>query len=158
MEFLAGLPESPPRPARALREQDGEQLVRVLPGVRREVRPPGLSQIRHTLFLPPLFECTTRDVCSIASTRDVCSIASTRNFYNVMYVALPVLVTFTCTGNSYEYITSALFYLSAGDCLSIHRDIQHTHGLNTDPLFYLSQGTCPRPGRATPPTSAPAFL
>jgi sacsin len=33
----------------------------------------GLSQIRHILFLPPLFQCTTRDVCSIASTRDVCS-------------------------------------------------------------------------------------
>jgi hypothetical protein len=27
----------------------------------------------------------------------------------VMYVAMPVLVTFTSTGNSYKYITSALF-------------------------------------------------
>jgi synaptobrevin family protein YKT6 len=37
--------------------------------------------------LPPLFECTTRDVCSIASTT----------------------VTLTSTRGSYEYITNALF-------------------------------------------------
>jgi hypothetical protein len=36
------------------------------------------------------------------------------------------LVTVTSTRGSYKYSTNALFYLSAGDCLSIHRDIQDT--------------------------------
>ena len=39
-----------------------------------------------TLFLPPLFECTTRDVCSIVM---YVAVASTRNIYNV---TLPVTV------------------------------------------------------------------
>ena len=39
-----------------------------------------ISQIQAH-FLRTLFECTTCDVCSIASTRDVCSNASTSNIY-----------------------------------------------------------------------------
>jgi hypothetical protein len=52
------------------------------------------------------------------------------------------LVTVTSTRGSYKYSTNALFYLSAGDCLSIHRPTQYTHTrrLGTDPLFYVSQG------------------
>ena len=50
----------------------------------------GVSQIRHTLFLPPLVKCTTRAVCSIASTCDVCS---TVCVYTVLLVTLPVTFT-----------------------------------------------------------------
>ena len=49
-----------------------------------------------------------------------------------------LLVTCSSTRGSYKYITSALFYLSAGDCLSIRRDIQHTCTLKTDTFFFLT--------------------
>jgi hypothetical protein len=56
----------------------------------------GLSQIQAH-WLPPLFQCTTRDVCSIASTS---------NIYQY--------------GTSYEYITSALFAHTVHPYISHH--------------------------------------
>jgi hypothetical protein len=43
--------------------------------------------------------------------------------------------------NFHKHITSALFYLSAGDYVSIPRDIQNTHGLKTD-LFLVHPQLC----------------
>jgi hypothetical protein len=40
----------------------------------------------------------------------------------------------------YRISTNALFYLSVGDCLSIHRDIKYTRRLKTDPFLLQSQG------------------
>lgn len=45
--------------------------------------------------------------------------------------------TAPCLPDINKHITNALFYLSVGDCLSIHRDIQYTRRLATDP--FLSQ-------------------
>ena len=48
--------------------------------------------------------------------------------------------TAPCLPDINKHITNALFYLSAGDCLSIHRDIQYTRRLKTDPFLLQSQG------------------
>jgi dynein heavy chain len=58
--------------------------------------------------LPPLFQRTTRVVCSVASTRGVCSVASTSN-------------TYWHTRGCYKYSRNALF----ADCPPVH------HGLPT---------------------------
>ena len=57
-----------------------------------------------------------------------------------MYVALPVPVTLTSTGYSYEYITSALFGpITTPDCLPIVQS-NYSHKLRkTDTFFYFSQ-------------------
>ena len=101
-----------------------------LAGYLKQVRPKGVSQIQAHC-LPPFV-----------------------TIYRVHYVPYHVPVLATAA-----YITYALFYLSAGDCLPIHRPIQYTPRLKTD-LFVRNRrpdGALPKLGTKSVSKSSPRF-
>jgi hypothetical protein len=84
---------------------------------RKEGTALGVSQIRHTAFLPPLFECTT-------------AVTLTGNLYN-----------YTDHTNALFRSNTRTSALCSARILGPQSPIQHTHGLKTDTLFYPSQAT-----------------